>query len=109
MSKTLFTITKDTKMNELFDFLEDQSFDKNINLQKVADHIFDKDTLDDINLAVEDDPVYSSLIDRLTDDELTHLKKHVQKNFDLTRHLVHTHLSIQDFVKNVLPTLNSKE
>ena len=109
MSKVLFTITEDTKLDELFDFLETQEFSKNINLKKVEDRIFNQDTIDDIRLAVEDDPIFSSLIDRLSEYELKQLRAHIQANFNLTRHLVHTHLNIQDFIKNVLPTLKNKE
>lgn len=109
MSKVLFTITEDTELDELFEFLESQGYYEKINIWKVGDRIFDEDTMDDINLAVEDDPAYSELIDRLTEYELMQLKAHVQAKFNLTRHLVHTHLNIQDFIKNVLPTLNNKE
>ena len=109
MSKVLFTITEDTKLDELFDFLETQEFHKNINLKKVEDHIFNQDTWEDIYLAVEDDPIFSSLIDRLSEYELTQLRANIQAKFNLTRHLVDTHLNIQDFVKNVLPTLKNKE
>lgn len=111
MSKVLFTITEDTKLDELFTFLESQESDKNINLKKVEDHIFNQDTMDDIRLAVEEEDnfVLSSLVDRLSEYELTQLRAHIQANFNLTRHLVHTTLSIHDFIKNVLPTLNNKE
>lgn len=109
MSKVLFTITEDTKLDELFDFLETQEFSKNINLKKVEDHIFNQDTIDDIHLAVEEDIIFSALINRLTDYELDQLRAHIQENVNLTRNLVHTHSIIQDFIKNVLPRLNDKE
>lgn len=108
MSKVLFTITEDTKLDELFDFLETQEFSKNINLKKVEDHIFNQDTWEDIYLAIEDDPVGLELINRLSEYELKQLRAHIQANFNLTRHLVHTRLNIQDFIENVLPTLNKE-
>ena len=108
MTKVLFTITEDTKLDELFKFLEDQDYNENINLPKVEERIFDQDTWRSIYDATGDDPTCSALIDRLTEYELIQLKAHVDNSFNQIEHLTNTRLKVIYFIENVLPTLSKK-